>query len=79
MIIPTDIRQNSINLGFNGVVPVAIFGSMTFDVHQIDPVTIKLANASAKLKGNGQPIVSYSDVNRDGFIDVVVQISTQAL
>ncbi|MBI4837116.1 MAG: hypothetical protein HY813_01765 [Candidatus Portnoybacteria bacterium] len=29
---------------FNGVVPVAIFGPATFDVKQIDPTTIKLAN-----------------------------------
>lgn len=44
---------NSINLGSNGVVPVAIFGSATFDVGQIDYATINLANASVKLKGNG--------------------------
>jgi len=70
---------NSINLGSNGVVPVAIFGSATFDVHQIDPTTVKLANASVQLKGNGQPMASYSDVNGDGFTDVVVQVSTEAL
>lgn len=70
---------NSINLGSNGVVPVAIFGSATLDVHQIDPTTIKLANTSVNLKGNGQPMASYSDVNGDGFTDIVVQVSTQAL
>ncbi|OGM92427.1 hypothetical protein A2372_00025 [Candidatus Wolfebacteria bacterium RIFOXYB1_FULL_54_12] len=78
-IKPNNSYPNSINLGSNGVVPVAIFGSMTFDVHQIDPVTIRLANASAKLKGNGQPMASYSDVNGDGYADIVVQMSTQAL
>jgi len=70
---------NSINLGSNGVIPVAIFGSATFDVHQIDPTTIKLADASIKIKGNGQPMVSYSDVNGDGITDAIVQITTQAL
>lgn len=70
---------NSINLGSNGVVPVAILGSATLDVHQINPTTIKLANASIKLKGNGQPMASYSDMNGDGFADMVVQVSTQAL
>ncbi|MEK7547248.1 MAG: NlpC/P60 family protein [Patescibacteria group bacterium] len=69
---------NSINLGSNGVVPVAIFGSATFDVGQIDPTTIKLANASIQLKGNGQPQASYSDANGDGFIDIIGQISTEA-
>ncbi|OGM95312.1 hypothetical protein A2524_04555 [Candidatus Wolfebacteria bacterium RIFOXYD12_FULL_48_21] len=76
MNTPLSIHLNSINLGSNGVVPVAIFGSATFDVHQIDSATIKLANASAKLKGNSQPIASYLDVNGDGHIDIIVQVST---
>jgi len=70
---------NSINLGSNGVVPVAIFGLSTFDVKQIDFVTIKLGSALIKLKGNGQRAVNYSDVNKDGFTDVTVNISTEAL
>lgn len=70
---------NSINLGSNGVIPVAIFGSATFDVHQIDPITLKLANASAKLKGNDQSQISYSDVNNDGFVDAIINILTDAL
>lgn len=70
---------NSINLKSNGVVPVAIFGSATFDVRQIDSSTIKLANASVKLKGNGQPMISYEDINGDGFTDMVVYIVTGAL
>mgnify|MGYP001558965003 CR=1 FL=1 len=69
---------NSINLKSNGVVPVAIFGSATFDVKQIDPATIQLANALVKFKGSGQRIFSYSDVNGDSFTDVVTQVSTQA-
>lgn len=77
--IKPDSTPNSINLGSNGVVPVAIFGSATFDAYQIDPATIKLANASAKLKGNSQPMTSYSDINNDGFMDIIIQISTQAL
>jgi hypothetical protein len=69
----------SINLKSNGVVPVAILGSATFDVHQIDPTTVKLANAPVALKGNGQPMASYEDVNADGIIDLVVHVPTQAL
>lgn len=79
MIFKSNSSSNSINLDSNGVVPVAIFGSATFDIHQIDPTTIKLANASAKLKGNGQPMASYSDINNDGYSDIIVQASTQAL
>ena len=70
---------NSVNLGSNGVVPVAIFGSATFDVHQINPLTIKFANAEVKLRGNGQPMVSYQDVNGDGFMDAIVNVSIEAL
>lgn len=70
---------NSINLGSNGVVPVAIFGSATLDAHQIDPTSITIANAAVKLKGNGQPMANYSDVNGDEFTDITVQVSTEAL
>lgn len=70
---------NSINLKSNGVAPVAIFGSATFDVHQIDPLTIRLADAPVKLKKNGQPMVSYEDVNGDSFIDIVVHVITKDL
>jgi len=55
MNIKPDSYPNSINLKSNGVTPVAIFGSVTFDVSQIDLTTIKLANAPIKLKGNGKP------------------------
>lgn len=79
MNIKPDSYPNSINLGSNGVVPVAIFGSATFDVRKINPITIKLANASVKLKGNSQPIISYSDVNGDGFTDISVNVTTEAL
>ena len=70
---------NSINLGSGGNVPVAIFGSTTFDVAQIDSTTITLANASAKLKGNGQAMINYQDVNGDTITDVVVHVVTEVL
>ena len=70
---------NSINLKSNGVTPVAILGSATFDVKQIDPMTIKLANAGVKLKGNGQQMVSYENINGDSFTDIVIHIITKDL
>ena len=70
---------NSINLGSNGVVPVAIFGSVTFDVHQINFSSITVANSPIKLKNNGQLMVSYEDINSDSFTDVVVHIITKNL
>ncbi len=77
--IKPDSYPNTINLGSNGVIPVAIFGSATFAVVQIDPSTIKLANAGIKLKGNGQLVANYEDVNGDGFADIIIHIITEAL
>jgi hypothetical protein len=70
---------NSINLGSNGVVPVAILGSATFDASQVDPLTVTMADAKVKLKGKGTPMASLQDVNGDGFLDMVVQVSTSTL
>jgi hypothetical protein len=84
-VIPVNIDikpgsfPNSINLGSNGTVPVAIHGSATFDASQIDPLTVTLADAKAKLKGKGTPVASLQDVNGDGFLDLVVHVSTSAL
>src|ERR1044072_5547771 len=70
---------NSINLGSKGVVPVAILSSATFDATTVNPITITLAQASVKLKGNGTPMASFQDVNGDGRLDLVVQVITTAL
>ena len=70
---------NSINLGSNGVVPVAILSSVVFDGTTVDPTTITLADASVRLRGNGTPIAVFEDVNNDGRLDLVVQVNTEAL
>lgn len=70
---------NSINLGSNGVVPVAILSSATFDATTVDPMTVTLASSPVSLRGNGQPAASIEDVNGDGLPDLVVQVWTEAL
>ena len=70
---------NTINLTSNGVVPVAILSSATFDATTVDPITVTLAGAGVRLKGNGTPIASFQDVNKDGLLDIVVQVETSAL
>jgi hypothetical protein len=70
---------NSINLGSNGTVSVAIFSTATFDATQIDPLTVTLASAPVKLKGNGTPQFSNQDVDGDGLLDLVVHVSTSTL
>jgi len=58
---------------------VAILGTPTFDVTQIDPATVTLANAFIKFKGNSQPMASYQDINKDGLTDIVIHVVTEAL
>lgn len=70
---------NSINLGSNGVVPVAILSTQTFDARQVDPASVQLAGAHVKVKGNGTPIADLKDVNGDGRMDLVVQVTTNAM
>lgn len=70
---------NSINLGSNGTVPVAIFSTATFDALLVDPMTVTLAGAQVKLKGKGTPQSSFEDVNHDGLSDLIVHVSTEAL
>jgi len=77
--IKPDGFPNSINLGSKGVVPVAILSSATFDATTANPISITLAEASVKLKGNGTRMASFQDVNGDGRLDLVVQVITTAL
>ena len=70
---------NSINLGSNGSVPVAILSTASFNATTVNPTTIMLASAAVRLKGNGTPMASFQDINGDGLFDLVVHISTEAL
>jgi hypothetical protein len=81
--VPVDIKPgafpNTINLSSNGVVPVAILSTSTFDATKIDPASVTMAGAGVRLKGNGTAVASIQDVNDDGRPDLVVQVVTQAL
>jgi hypothetical protein len=76
--IKPGIFPNSINLGSNGVVPVAILSTLTFDARTVNPTTVLLAGAQVKVKGKGTPMASFQDVNGDGIMDLVVHVSTDA-
>ncbi|MGB2715717.1 MAG: SBBP repeat-containing protein [Vicinamibacterales bacterium] len=81
--VTIDIKPNSspntINLGSGGTAAVAILSSATFDATTVDPLTVTLASAPVKLKGNGTPQVVFQDVNGDGRQDVVIHLQTEAL
>jgi hypothetical protein len=70
---------NTVNLGSSGAVPVAILSSPSFDARSVDPLSVVLAGATIKLKGNGAPLFSLQDINDDGLVDMLVHVTTQAL
>ncbi len=70
---------NSINLGSDGKVPVAIISKSDFDATQVNPISVTLAGASVKLKGKGTPMASFEDINNDNLMDVIVHVDTSTL
>jgi len=66
-------EPNSINPDGKGVIPVAILGSDTFDVTQIDVSTLDFEGAAPTHKAGGHLV----DVNDDGFLDLVSHYRTQ--
>lgn len=69
---------NCFNNDGNGVIPVAILGSETFDVNQIDPYSVTLEGMAVKMVGKADRALSHiEDVNDDGFDDLVVQIQDE--
>lgn len=77
--IKPNSSPNSINLGSNGAVPVAILSSSNFDATTVDPLTVTLAGAHIRLTGKGTPITSKTDVNGDGRVDLIIHVNTEAL
>lgn len=69
---------NSINLDSQGVTPVAIFSSDTFDTTEVDPATVTLAGASVKIPGkSGKYLCHDEDINGDQLPDLVCQVLTE--
>jgi hypothetical protein len=75
-VVGIDIKPgsypNSINLGSQGVVPVAVLTSTVFDALTVDPVTVLFAGASP-LRWVGE------DVDFDGDVDLLLHFRTQEL
>lgn len=77
--IKPDGVPNSINLGSNGNVPVAILSTVTFDAATVNPTSVHLAGAPVKAKNNGKLMASLEDVNGDGRLDLVLHFATAAM
>ena len=80
-VVDIDIKpgsaENTVNLGSKGVTKVAILGSDDFNATEVDPTTVELADASVRVKGNGQPLTTIQDTNGDGFLDLVLHVDTE--
>jgi sugar lactone lactonase YvrE len=71
---------NSINLGSNGVVPVAILSTADFDATTIDPATVVLAGATVRVRGKSDKyLAAVEDVNGDGIPDLLVHVEATEL
>jgi hypothetical protein len=78
--VKPESTENTINLGSNGVFPVAIFGASDFDVTSIDLETISLSGATVNLIGKANKYqCSYVDINNDGVLDLVCNVQTNLL
>ena len=83
LTVAIDIKPNAvpntINLGSNGTVAVAILSTSSFDAATVDPGSVTLASAPVKLRGQATPMASLEDVNGDGLLDLVLHVSTQSM
>ncbi len=83
MQVTIDIKPgsypNSINLGSNGVIPVAILTSASFDATTVNPSTVELGGSGVAVRGKGKSLAHEEDVNGDGLIDLLVQVETENL
>lgn len=77
-IVDTDIKPgsepNSINLKSNGIIPVAILTTPSFDATQVDVTTVKFGPDQAQeTHGKGH----LEDIDSDGDLDLVLHFKTQ--
>lgn len=69
---------NCFNNDGHGTIPVAILGSATFDVNDIDAGTVQLEGMDLRAVGNSNKLLaSIEDTNNDGIDDLIVQIEDQ--
>ena len=77
-----DIKPGSFPSCFNnndhGIIPVAIFGSPTFNVYDVDVSTVRLEGLAVETKPNGKYMAAYEDWDSDGNMDLVVKFLDEA-
>jgi hypothetical protein len=89
MAVDIDIKPgsdpNSLNVWSKGVLPVAILGSAGFNVSQVNLASVVLTwdgislPAGAGAEGVSPIRCAWRDVNRDGFMDIVLKYSMKVM
>ena len=79
MEVQIDIKPGSHNNCFNqnehGVLPVAVLGSSDLDVYNIAVDSLRLQGLAVKVVGKkNNYLASYTDVNGDGIMDMIVKL-----
>ncbi len=64
---------NCFNLNGKGVIPVAVLGSSTFDVSDIDTSQVLFDGLEVRVRGNSLPQCSIKEVSGDAYQDLVCQ------
>ena len=62
---------NCFNINGKGVIPVAVLGSPTFDVEDINRDSLSFGGLLVRIQGNELPSCGLKDTNADGFDDLV--------
>jgi hypothetical protein len=71
---------NAINLGSNGVIPVAILSTEDFAATSVNASNVFLAGSGVAVRGKGNNTLAHEeDVNGDGLIDLVIKVETENL
>jgi hypothetical protein len=83
VVVYIDIKPgsdpNPINQGSNGVIPVAILTTDTFDASTVDPGTVTIAGAKVAVRGKSDKTMArLEDVDGDGDNDLLLQVDTQS-
>jgi hypothetical protein len=76
-VVDIDIKPgsdpNCFNINGNGVIPVAVLGSNTFDVTLINPSTLSFGGLDVRVRGNKGPMCNFEDSDGDTLLDLVCQ------
>lgn len=69
---------NCFNVNGHGVIPVAILGSDTFDVTNIDYTSLLFGGLEVRIRGKKGPLCGMEDSNGDAYLDLVCHFEDDA-